>query len=184
MLASGGRRHGTRIVFPRQRLQRHEILRAYTELFGAGSTYYVHFFDGISINENSSVEVFVQYSGVNNTFDAYVVDSSGNSHLLKSGDLYYPADHAAAHSEVVDWDDALSATCPTLTNGSPYQNNGTEYNGDTSADDELWLQDSQGNASQWQGSPDTYDGSPYYWFHQNSDWPASFRANGPSDSEP
>src|SRR5258708_5006521 len=40
------------------------------------------------------------------------------------------------------------------------------------------------------GSPDWYNGSPngsgspLYWLTKNSDWPASFRANGPSTTAP
>jgi hypothetical protein len=152
----------------------------YTEWYGVDRGYYVHFFDGIFINQNGSPNVNVSWTGTGNTFEAEVKDANGTWHSLFHGNLYFPANHAAAHSESVDWD---GTTCPTLTNGSPYQNNGTTYNGNISSSEEITLTNDNFDEGPWTGSPDIFDANPF-WFKQNSDWPASFRANGPSASQP
>ena len=160
----------------------------YAEWYGIDDQYYVHFFNGISVNENSSPHVLVEWSGAGNTFIAEARDSSDTWHILYTGDLYYAAAHAAAHSEVYNGD---GTTCPTLATDSPYQNNGTDYDGTVDNQHEIKLTNSSFDEGIWSGSPDTYDGTAdpgpgptRYWFTENTDHPASFQASGPSTSAP
>jgi hypothetical protein len=156
----------------------------YAEWSGPNGGYYVHFFDGITINENWSVHAAI-IGGSDGTYSAEVQDSSGNWHVLTTRNLYTASANAAAHSEILD---GVTTTCPTLTNGSPYQNNGTKYDGTIEKGDKLVLTDSNLNQGAWDGFPTTHPGmgggQTLYWFTKNSDWPASFQANGPSNNPP
>jgi hypothetical protein len=162
-----------------------KIYQAYTEWSGPNHGYYVHFFDNIAINQNWSVHTAILGAGTSPSYIAEVEDSSGNWHSLTTRNLYTQSANAAAHSEIYS---GVGTTCPTLTNGSPYQNNGTKYDGTTYGPDELTLTDDNYNQVIWSGSPTTHPGSgggqTLYWFTKNSDWPASFQANGPATSPP
>jgi hypothetical protein len=162
----------------------------YMEDYGANGTdgiYHVYFYPNISINQDSAVPVEVFYTGLsgsggNPQFEADLQDTSGVWNDLGHGYMYYPAGHAKAIAEVENYQ---STSCPTLTLGSPYQNFGTNAAGNIVSGDKITLRNPSGTGP-WTGSPETFGLSgPHYWLTDTlSDWPASFRSNGPAGGPP
>jgi hypothetical protein len=156
----------------------------YYENEGAAGTYAVNFYPNIPINQNSSVGFEVFYDGSTGRdgdpqFEVTVQNSNGTWVELDAGELYYAFDHASARSEVDVR--SLSNTCPTMTNGSPWQDFGTNASGTPTATTELEL-DATGTFTTWTGSPATFDTPPYFFKSLNG--AAAFRTNGPASGPP
>jgi len=155
---------------------------------GAGhKVYHVFFYPNLPLSENKAVPVHVFYTGLNGSggdakFEARYEDTAtGIWYILGHGFMPFAAGHAKAIAEVyVD----SQTNCPTLTNGSPYQNFGTNAAGNIVDGDKINLTNPSGTAA-WTGSPETFGlNGLEYWLTELSDWPASFRSNGPAAGPP
>jgi hypothetical protein len=163
----------------------------YMEDFGLNGSlpaYHVFFYPNISINQNGAPRVSVFYtgnsgSGGNPEFEADLLSSNGTWYVLGHGYLPYAAGHAKAIAEVEVYG-AVNTDCPTLTNGAPYQNFGTDSAGQVTSIDKINLTNSSGTGP-WSGSPETFGlNGLQYWLTELSDWPASFKSNGPASGPP
>jgi hypothetical protein len=157
----------------------------YYEGIGPGADdCYDYSYTGISINEDSAIPFDLFYDGgVGGSgypqFDGEVTDSSGTLRHVNYGQLYYSTDHVKVASE--EWTGSTS-TCVTATNGSPYQNFGTDDGGNWSSGNyKMQLEDSSGSWGAWTGSPNTNNANPY-WYDPLANSPADFQTNGPSPS--
>ncbi|MHB1819759.1 MAG: hypothetical protein ACYCO9_17235 [Streptosporangiaceae bacterium] len=131
----------------------------------------------LPINSGSSYNVEVFYDGGTGILGYPQYKAYVNGYYVGAGELYYSAAHAEAEAEVA----VSTSACPTLTNGSPYQNFGTDASGSYSSNYEMYLSTDQPETwNFWSGSPSVNGNKgPIYWYQQMNG-PAAFRNNGPS----
>jgi len=177
--------------------------QVYYEDVGAGGADNVNdnFYPSIPIQQNAAPWFTLFYDGMDGYTgspqdDGFVIDDTGAEDYVNQGELYEVYVHVEASEEAEMGTDSVT-TCPTLTNGSPYQNFGTDYYGDSNPGDELQLGTGYPQTwSDWSGAPVTFssdwywpDGnngynlSPqYFWYDETYGYPDEFQTNGPSAS--
>ncbi|MGD0083430.1 MAG: hypothetical protein ABSD78_09580 [Acidimicrobiales bacterium] len=118
-------------------------------------------------------------------YESQVVDSSDHYVEIGTGDLYYLDIHAEAQAEIHTGSDT---TCPTLTDGSPYQHFGDQVDGSWDGGSaKLQVENSSTDTfSPWStadGPSAPFSDSPY-WVTEGGHWPADFQTNGPGGGPP
>jgi hypothetical protein len=144
-----------------------------------GPTYQIVFktHSEIPISPGSSYEVKVEYDGGVGADNQPQFRTYVNGYYVGAGEIYDSQATAEALAEI----SSSTSSCPTLTNGSPYQDFGTDASGQYSANYEVYLStDYPETWNLWSGYPTTEGASgPIYWY-EKLNGPAAFRNNGPS----
>jgi hypothetical protein len=150
------------------------LYEPYFESWGPNGTYQESYLTGYGLNQGASIYTKAFYDGTNGYLGYPQYEAVVNGTVIGKDELYYNAVHAEAASEVYT---ANSDACPTLTNGSPWQNFGTDATGTVQSSEKLQLKEN-GSYSDWAGSTQTSHTAPYYY--KQLDGTAAFRTNGPS----
>jgi len=156
--------------------------KVYFEEFGAGGFQDCKdAFSNIEISQNSTYQFSNYYDGTTGEygypqFQTYIL-AGGQLDYIDEAELYYETNHVYADSEAFT---GTVSTCPTMTNGSPYEQFGnSEQGGWDNGNFALQLQLSSGGAFyDWTGTSGASAG-PYH-YNSMANTPADFYTNGPS----
>ena len=143
-----------------------------------------NFYSGISISQASSIDFDLYYDGDDGytgypQYQGYVLSSSGWQYV-NEGELYDPDVHAGASTEI---ENGTTTTCAVLTDGSPWQNFGTDSSGNYDQGQYTLslepLNESYEDWAHWDSPTIDNNAAPFY-YDQLTNFPNDYRANGPA----